>query len=107
MVQCSVELKSRRRLWTQKSVLLAFYRGIVKDMPWGPKVINAYWLTLAVTIAPCLITTFVGCSPFDHYWKVLVVPDRCTEAVRQLIVVGKSRSYSLGREKQSLNKNSI
>lgn len=100
------------RLWTQKSVLLLFYSGIVKGLSWGKKTVTLFWALLAVTCIADIVVTFTGCHPFHHYWKILPKtgkdlldlffflkltssPDRCTEAIVQLFVVGESSGLSL------------
>lgn len=76
------------QLWIQKSVLLSFYAGMLKDISWGKKTVRPFWALLAATFIADIVVTFTGCHPFDHYWKVLPQTDRCTEAIVQLFIVG-------------------
>lgn len=92
------------RLWTQKFVLLEFYRKLVKDMPWATVTLICYLVVFIVTFCLSIIFTFVECHPFSLYWRVIPDPGKtlfsyrklrllkwegkCTEAIIQLFVVG-------------------
>ncbi|KAH8594012.1 hypothetical protein B0O99DRAFT_184777 [Bisporella sp. PMI_857] len=75
-------------LWLQKSVLLTFYNGLLKDLPAGRRAIMIVWVILGLTFVATITSTFTECRPFNHYWKVLPETDVCTEAIIQLFVVG-------------------
>lgn len=67
------------RLWIQKSVLLVFYSGMVKSLPWAKRSVRGLWILLGTTFIANIVMTFTGCHPFDHYWKVLPITGGFTE----------------------------
>jgi len=75
-------------LWTQKCVLLVFYRRLVHDMPWGKPALIAYLTIFIITFCLGIIFTFVECYPFSRYYTVLPDPGKCVQAIDQLFVVG-------------------
>lgn len=75
-------------LWTQKFVLLEFYKKLVKDMPWAKATLICYLVIFIITFCLSIIFTFVECRPFSLYWVVIPDPGKCTEAIIQLFVVG-------------------
>jgi hypothetical protein len=91
-------------LWTQKCVLLAFYKKLVQVMPWGNLTLICYMATFVITFCLSIIFTFVECRPFSLYWIVIPNPGeapflitepylliwkgKCTDAIVQLFVVG-------------------
>ena len=46
-------------LWTQKFVLLEFYKKLVKDMPWAKPTLTCYLVTFIITFCLSIIFTFV------------------------------------------------
>ncbi|KAH7379948.1 hypothetical protein BKA64DRAFT_736545 [Cadophora sp. MPI-SDFR-AT-0126] len=81
-------------LWIQKTVLLMFYRHLVRDMPWGKPTMMAYGIIFAVTFVASIISTFVECRPFHLYWQVVPDPGNCSQAIIQLYVVGVSNMFT-------------
>jgi hypothetical protein len=63
-------------LWTQKLVLLEFYRKLVKDMPWAKPALICYLVTFIITFCLSIIFTFVECHPFSLYWRVIPDPGK-------------------------------
>lgn len=63
-------------------MLLVFYSGIVKSITWGKKTVRPFWALLGVTYVVNIITTFTGCQPINHYWKVLPQTGKLTRSIR-------------------------
>lgn len=61
-------------IWLQKLVLLAFYRGILHNMPWEKITMRAYLAFFLATYVVVQVITFTECNPFNHYWTILPDP---------------------------------
>ncbi|KAG4438043.1 hypothetical protein IFR05_006457 [Cadophora sp. M221] len=81
-------------LWIQKTVLLMFYRHLVRDMPWGKPTMMAFGAVFAVTFSASIISTFVECRPFHLYWQVVPDPGNCSQAIVQLYIVGVCNMFT-------------
>ncbi|KAL2060559.1 hypothetical protein VTL71DRAFT_9200 [Oculimacula yallundae] len=81
-------------LWIQKTVLLMFYRHLVRDMQWGKVTMIVFGAIFAVTFSASIISTFVECRPFHLYWQVVPDPGNCSQAIVQLYIVGVSNMFT-------------
>ncbi|CZT13029.1 uncharacterized protein RAG0_16640 [Rhynchosporium agropyri] len=81
-------------LWIQKTVLLMFYRHLVRDMSWGSVTMNVFGCMFALTFSASMISTFVECRPFHLYWQVIPDPGNCSQAIAQLYIVGVSNMFT-------------
>ncbi|KAK4695472.1 hypothetical protein P7C71_g2286, partial [Lecanoromycetidae sp. Uapishka_2] len=61
-------------IWLQKLVLLAFYRGIIHNLPWEKITMRVYLAFFFGAYVVVQVITFTECNPFDHYWQVLPAP---------------------------------
>lgn len=79
-------------LWTQKFVLLEFYKKLVKDMPWAKPTLICYLVIFIITFCLSIIFTFVECHPFSLYWVVIPDPGKT------LFLISKTMLIYLGRK---------
>jgi hypothetical protein len=67
----SEEYKS---VWSQKAVLLLFYRRLIHHTSWGRVALRLAWFVLFATYAAVQVTTFTECRPFRNYYLILPKP---------------------------------
>ncbi|KKA27355.1 hypothetical protein TD95_003197 [Thielaviopsis punctulata] len=78
-------------LWVLKLSTLEFLKRLT-DSTWERSYANTIMyarISLAITFVAVIISNFVECQPFSHYWQVLPDPGgRCRQSFAHLVTMG-------------------
>ena len=85
------------RLWVLKAAIVEFLRRMIQatwERTWQTS-LHIIRVILAVTFVAVVISNFVECRPFSHYWQVTPDPGgQCRQGYVQLITMAVCNAFT-------------
>ncbi|KAF8250531.1 hypothetical protein K440DRAFT_165678 [Wilcoxina mikolae CBS 423.85] len=82
-------------IWTMKFCVLSFYSRLVEQLRHYQRFISPIWWLLVATFTGSILSTYLECRPFNHYWQVVPDPGhQCTYSEGQLYTTGACNLFT-------------
>ncbi|KAF8540184.1 hypothetical protein BDD12DRAFT_834157 [Trichophaea hybrida] len=82
-------------IWAMKFCVLSFYSRLVEQLRHYQRFIYPIWWLLVATFTGSILSTYLECRPFNHYWQVVPDPGhKCTYSEGQLYTTGACNLFT-------------